>query len=213
MPKRRAGRRKDHLPAGRHASTGPVRVVDAIQAPGGCRASSGTRGTGRMRPGTRNLTGKPRGVLRRKRAVRIGAAAQSSRSVTREIGTCPDADGQACRRCTRHGLRGSDRGTASSRSEQPPRSGGGDSWACKRHRHSKPSTFPEENLAPFGMEAQHPDQFIRNLFDLSPDEVLAAARHHRESLTRPRKTVAEYLEMLRREGLTEAAAVLRLHDD
>lgn len=71
--------------------------------------------------------------------------------------------------------------------------------------------FPEESLAPFGMEAQHPDQFIRNLFDLSPDEVLAAARHHRESLTRPRKTVAEYLEMLQRQGLTETVAALRDH--
>jgi hypothetical protein len=38
--------------------------------------------------------------------------------------------------------------------------------------------------------------------------VLAAARRHRESLTRPRKTVVEYLEMLQREGLTETVAGL-----
>ena len=69
--------------------------------------------------------------------------------------------------------------------------------------------FPAESFAPLGIEAQHPDDFVRNLFDLSPGLVLDAARRHRDSLTRPSKTLVEYLEMLDREGLGETAAVLR----
>jgi len=69
--------------------------------------------------------------------------------------------------------------------------------------------FPAEVLAPFGIDAQHPDEFIVHLLDLSPGLVLAAAQRHRESLKNPAKTVEEYLEMLEREGLTETVAVLR----
>lgn len=69
--------------------------------------------------------------------------------------------------------------------------------------------FPEEALAPFGVEAQHPDEFIVHLLDLSPGLVLAAAQRHRESLRNPAKTVMEYVEMLERESLTETATVLR----
>jgi predicted HicB family RNase H-like nuclease len=39
--------------------------------------------------------------------------------------------------------------------------------------------------------------------------VIDAARQHRESLKNPAKTASEYIEMLRREGLTETAAILR----
>jgi len=59
------------------------------------------------------------------------------------------------------------------------------------------------------MEAQHPDEFIVHLVDLSPSLVMAAAQRHRESLKSPPKTVAEYLEMLERESLAETVAVLR----
>jgi hypothetical protein len=69
--------------------------------------------------------------------------------------------------------------------------------------------FPAEVLAPFGIDAQHPDEFIVHLLDLSPGLVLAAARRHRESLKNPAKTIEEYLEMLEREGLAETVAVLR----
>jgi len=64
-------------------------------------------------------------------------------------------------------------------------------------------------MAPFGIEAQHPDEFIAHLIDLSPGAVIAAAERHRESLKNPAKTIGEYLEMLEREGLTQTVSVLR----
>lgn len=69
--------------------------------------------------------------------------------------------------------------------------------------------FPAATLAPFGIEAQHPDDFIRHLMDLSAGLVLSAARRHQESLKSPAKTVKEYLGMLESEGLTETVSVLR----
>jgi PIN domain len=61
--------------------------------------------------------------------------------------------------------------------------------------------FPAEVLAPFGLEAQHPDEFALHLFDLAPGRVVAAAQMHRQSLRKPPKTVEEYLDTLERQGL------------
>ena len=69
--------------------------------------------------------------------------------------------------------------------------------------------FPRDVLTPFGLEAQHPDEFVVHLLDLASGIVMAAAERHRESLKNPAKTVDEYLEMLEREGLTETVSVLR----
>jgi predicted nucleic acid-binding protein len=69
--------------------------------------------------------------------------------------------------------------------------------------------FPADVLGPFGIEAQHPDEFVVHLFDLAPGLVVDAARRHRESLKNPAKTTKEYLEMLEAEGLTETVAILR----
>lgn len=69
--------------------------------------------------------------------------------------------------------------------------------------------FPAERLQPYGIEAQHPDEFVVHLIDLSPGLVIEASRRHRKSLKKPAKSVEEYLEMLEKEGLTETAAILR----
>ena len=69
--------------------------------------------------------------------------------------------------------------------------------------------FPDDALKPFGIVAQHPDEFVVHLLDLAPGLVIEAARRHRESLRSPAKTVAAYLEMLEKEGLTETVAILR----
>lgn len=69
--------------------------------------------------------------------------------------------------------------------------------------------FPSDVLAPFGIEAQHPDEFILHLLDLAPGAVVAAAESHRQSLKNPPKTVSEYLETLERQGLTQTVSVLR----
>jgi len=69
--------------------------------------------------------------------------------------------------------------------------------------------FPEEALAPYGIEAQHPDEFVSHLFDLDPGAVCAAVRDQRESLRNPPFSVDELLnEFLARE-LAETVAQLK----
>jgi predicted nucleic acid-binding protein len=69
--------------------------------------------------------------------------------------------------------------------------------------------FPPKVLEPFGIEAQHPDEFVLHLLDLAPGDVVAAAQAHRESLKNPPKTVEEYLKTLEVQGLTQTVSVLR----
>ena len=69
--------------------------------------------------------------------------------------------------------------------------------------------FPAQTLQPFDIEAQHPDEFILYLFDLSPALVAEAAENHRTSLKNPAKTVAEYLNSLELNGLPKTATALR----
>ena len=69
--------------------------------------------------------------------------------------------------------------------------------------------FPADALKPYGIEAQHPDEFVLNLLDLAPGVVAAAARDHLESLKNPPKTIPEYLDVLERQGLTQTVSVLR----
>lgn len=69
--------------------------------------------------------------------------------------------------------------------------------------------FPRESLREFGIEAQHPDEFIFNLFDLAPGLVIEAAENHRSSLKNPPKNVDEYLVMLEAQGLTQTTSLLR----
>jgi predicted nucleic acid-binding protein len=71
--------------------------------------------------------------------------------------------------------------------------------------------FPSDILGPFGIEVQHPDEFVVHLLDLAPGAVAAAAQNHRQSLKHPPKTVAEYLETLERQGLSHTVSVLREH--
>jgi hypothetical protein len=71
--------------------------------------------------------------------------------------------------------------------------------------------FPDSVTGPFGIEAQHPDDFVLQLFALSATAVLSAARAHRESLKNPAMTPTEYLDTLERQGLTQTAVVLRDH--
>ncbi|KVR37018.1 PIN domain-containing protein [Burkholderia multivorans] len=68
--------------------------------------------------------------------------------------------------------------------------------------------FPEEALLPYGIEAQHPDEFVDNLFDLEPAVVVAAARRQREALKQPPLTADRYLEILRRQGMVQTCQSL-----
>lgn len=58
------------------------------------------------------------------------------------------------------------------------------------------SDFPEEALAPFGIDAQHPDEFLVFQFDLNRAAICNAVRLQRQSLKNPRKSVAQLLETL-----------------
>jgi PIN domain len=69
--------------------------------------------------------------------------------------------------------------------------------------------FPNETLARYGIEAQHPDDFILRLLDLAPNVVCSAAKKQRESLKKPPLTVEQYLESLERQGLAQTVAALR----
>lgn len=69
--------------------------------------------------------------------------------------------------------------------------------------------FPAHILGQFGIEAQHPDEFVLHLLDLAPGAVLGAAAGHRTSLKNPPKSAIEYLETLERQQLTQSASALR----
>nr|NYU02340.1 PIN domain-containing protein [Pseudomonas sp. SbOxS1] len=61
--------------------------------------------------------------------------------------------------------------------------------------------FPCAALAPYGIEAQHPDEFVDNLFDLDPAAVISAAERQRKQLKTPPMDVSTYLDLLLRQGL------------
>lgn len=69
--------------------------------------------------------------------------------------------------------------------------------------------FPPESLQPWGIESQHPDDFLSFQFDLAPHVLCEAARQTRARLKHPRKTVDEYLTTLEAQGLPQFIAALR----
>lgn len=68
--------------------------------------------------------------------------------------------------------------------------------------------FPASALAPYGIEAQHPDLFIDNLLDLDQAAVVAAAQRQRAALRNPPLDVERYLEVLLRQGLVQTTKAL-----
>ncbi|MEN5310572.1 PIN domain-containing protein [Pseudomonas koreensis] len=68
--------------------------------------------------------------------------------------------------------------------------------------------FPDSSLAPYGVEAQHPDEFVENLLHLDPAAVIAAAQRQRQQLKLPPMAVEPFLDLLRRQGLIESVRAL-----
>jgi predicted nucleic acid-binding protein len=68
--------------------------------------------------------------------------------------------------------------------------------------------FPEAVLAPFGIEAQHPDDFLCNQMSLAPGLFCSAVRKVRARLKIPPYSVEEYLDTLTRQGLVATVAEL-----
>jgi len=73
--------------------------------------------------------------------------------------------------------------------------------------------FPRESLAPFGIEALHPDAFILQFLERDVTAVISAARHQRAQLVHPSIGTDHYLEMLRKQGLTKTAQALAAYRD
>jgi len=68
--------------------------------------------------------------------------------------------------------------------------------------------FPQDRLAPFGVEAQHPDEFVDNLLDLDPAAVVSSAQRQRAQLNNPPIDADRYLDILRRQGLVQTTKLL-----
>lgn len=71
--------------------------------------------------------------------------------------------------------------------------------------------FPPAALDPFGIEAQHPDDFAEYLFNLDPAAVVQAARAQRARLVDPPLDIDRFLDVLRRQGLVQTATSLEAY--
>lgn len=69
--------------------------------------------------------------------------------------------------------------------------------------------FPDKELAPYGVTAQHPDEFLTHVLDLSPGLVCGAIRTVRARLTSPPKNVSAYLQTLEQQALTQFVTDIR----
>jgi hypothetical protein len=68
--------------------------------------------------------------------------------------------------------------------------------------------FSRTALEPFGIEAQHPDQFAEFLFDLDPAAVVAAAQRQRSKLKAPTMDVDRFLNNFLKQGLVHTTKSL-----
>lgn len=69
--------------------------------------------------------------------------------------------------------------------------------------------FPSSALAQYDIEAQHPDDFIADLLDLKPLQIIQAIQTIQARLKNPPVSFDEYLEILLRQGLPITASMLR----
>ncbi len=69
--------------------------------------------------------------------------------------------------------------------------------------------FPDAALAPFGIEAQSPDDFVLHLLELAPSVVAATVELQASALRNPPQTASDILDRLIRNGLARSAAEIR----
>jgi hypothetical protein len=69
--------------------------------------------------------------------------------------------------------------------------------------------FPAQVLKVFGIEAQHPDEFVACQLDLGPARVFIALREQRAALRRNPRTLDEFLATLEQQRLVQTVATLR----
>ena len=69
--------------------------------------------------------------------------------------------------------------------------------------------FPDSALEPLGVEAKHPDAFILDVINLSPVAVTTTTVEQARSLRNPPHTLADLLDTLAAQGLTQSVEKLR----
>jgi hypothetical protein len=69
--------------------------------------------------------------------------------------------------------------------------------------------FPEAALAPYGIDAQHPDEFLCNHLNLEQGLFCSAVRKVRQRLKNPPYTINDYLDTLTRQGLVATVSELK----
>jgi predicted nucleic acid-binding protein len=69
--------------------------------------------------------------------------------------------------------------------------------------------FPVDKLAPYNLEAKHPDDFVLDLIGLAPGRVSSIVAEQAARLKNPSRTVGEVLDTFRDIGLIRAVAKLR----
>ena len=69
--------------------------------------------------------------------------------------------------------------------------------------------LPKSELATFGIESQHPDDFLEHLFDLHPSILLDVAKEWRTSLRNPPQSPDDIISALERQSLPKFANLLR----
>lgn len=69
--------------------------------------------------------------------------------------------------------------------------------------------FPEQELANYGIEVQHPDTFVLHLLDLLPGPVTGVVKELRAALRNPPRTAEELLATLEQQQLVATVSRLR----
>lgn len=69
--------------------------------------------------------------------------------------------------------------------------------------------FPESDLAAYGVDVIHPDDFIYYQIDMAPAQCCEALRRQRTALKHPPMNVSEFLATLQRQQLPQAVSKLR----
>lgn len=69
--------------------------------------------------------------------------------------------------------------------------------------------FPQDVLDQYGVEAQHPDDFVMNQLQLRPFDALEVIRGMRASLKRPPYEPTAFVDLIERQGLPQTALYLR----
>ncbi|MBI5346766.1 MAG: PIN domain-containing protein [Chlamydiae bacterium] len=69
--------------------------------------------------------------------------------------------------------------------------------------------FPSQSITQYGINAEHPDEFLRHLLDMAPAIVMRTIQETRLSLKNPPKSSEEYLAILEKQSLPQTVSVLK----